>query len=199
MTIEQLTNQTDYSQPRRLIPSGPPNRTRRPRPGAAVIGLVVALAVLAVIAYHGAVALLGSTNPAVTGAPRPVRAVWAGPTGSAILQIGDDHHDGRLIVTVVLLAWRRHPRHPILLMVMVHDADRLAGPDHELGAVRGVQPAALALARRPGRLVSLSPTVEPFIVIGYVTFYLARTSRRSGSCVVFRPVGRWTRSSGATR
>ena len=28
------------------------------------------------------------------------------------------------------------------------DGDRLAGPDHELGAVRGLQPAALALARR---------------------------------------------------
>ena len=50
-------------------------------------------------------------------------------------------------------------------------------------------------------LVSLSPTVEPFIVIGYATFYFigAFFPRPSGSCGAFRRARPSTRSSGATR
>ena len=47
----------------------------------------------------------------------------------------------------------------------------VAGPDHELGTVRGVQPANLDFPES-WPLVSLSPTIEPFVVIGYVMFQL---------------------------
>ena len=73
--------------------------------------------------------------------------------------------DGRLRDRVA--SQSRQPGHAD---VPVYDAHRLAGPDHELGAVRGVQPGAAALAGALA-LVSLSPTVEPFIVFGYVMFY----------------------------
>ena len=42
-------------------------------------------------------------------------------------------------------------------------------------------------------LVSLSPTVEPFIVIGYATFYMAPFFPASGSCAGSRPGDRSTR------
>ena len=48
-------------------------------------------------------------------------------------------------------------------------------------------------------LVSLSPTVEPFLVIGYSCSTSARSSRPSGSCESCRLAGRSTRSYGATR
>ena len=48
-------------------------------------------------------------------------------------------------------------------------------------------------------LVSLSPTVEPFIVVGYVTFYLGPFFPAVWILRSSRPAPAGRRSSGATR
>ena len=79
------------------------------------------------------------------GRPRPVEFLTGFDHWQLIPQIGAAIMVVVLTV-VVVRGWRRNPGSPVLLMVIVHDADRLAGPDHELVAIRGVQPDVVALA-----------------------------------------------------
>ena len=101
--------------------AAPPAEGRRAGPivAAAVLAGVglAALAAVAVEARRGAVAAR-IANPGVEGAPRPVAAL-GGRTDWLVL-----HQAGTVVMMLVLvvgfvLAWRRHPRHPILLMVIV--------------------------------------------------------------------------------
>ena len=104
---------------------------------------------LGVIAYNARTGAVSPriANPEVTGAPAsggvPVRD-WT--TGSSSMQVGTVVMMLALIA-VCVRAWRRRPGHPYRADGAGIDGDRLAGPDHELGALRGLQPAALALAR----------------------------------------------------
>jgi Na+/H+ antiporter NhaC len=82
---------------------------------AAVVG-VAAVIVVAVEARRGAVADR-IANPDVTGAPRPVEPLWGKSNWLTLHQVGTIVMM-LVLVTVVVLAWRRHPRHPILLMVI---------------------------------------------------------------------------------
>ena len=89
-------------------------------------------------------------NPNVEGRPRPVEFLTGFDHWQVIPQIG------ALIMVVVLTivfirGWRKNPGSPVMLMFLCHDADRVAGPDHELGAVRGVQPRRCCTGRNPGR------------------------------------------------
>ena len=64
----------------------------------------------------------------------------------SVSQICTDH---LVVLTIVVLrvgVAAECPGSPVLLMVIVTHADRVAGPDHELVALRGLQPAAVALA-----------------------------------------------------
>ena len=85
-------------------------------------------------------------NPAVQGHPRPVRPLF-GDTAVDDEDAGRDRRDD---------VPRRHPlRRDVAAPSEASDpvdgarmyGDRLDGPDHELGALRGLQPAAVALAR----------------------------------------------------
>ena len=72
---------------------------------------------------------------------------------------------------MVAVMWRRHPRHPVLLMVLVTTAIVWQDPIMNWAPYAVYNPQ-LWHWPETWPLVSLSPTVEPFIVVGYATFYL---------------------------
>jgi Spirocyclase AveC-like len=135
----------------------------------AVAGLAAVVAV-AVNARRGAVAER-IANPDVEGAPRPVEPLWGRTDWLTLHQVGTVVMMVALIALVVVL-WRRHPRHPILLMVLT--TTLLVWQDPIMNwAPYAVYNPQLWHWPETWPLVSLSPTVEPFIVIGYATFYMA--------------------------
>ena len=112
------------------------------------VWIAVALVLLVLIAVNARVGAVSPRirNPEVTGAPRPVEPLFG---YDALARSVPDLHDHLDV----------HP-HRCLRRGMAatrcppgaadghrHDVDRLAGPDHELVAVRGLQPATVALAR----------------------------------------------------
>jgi hypothetical protein len=132
----------------------------------------VVLAALGAVAYnarHGAVAER-IADPAVKGAPRPVRPLFDQIDWLAVHQIGTIVMMAVLIVVVAVM-WRRHPRHPVLLMVLVTTAIVWQDPIMNWAPYAVYNPQ-LWHWPETWPLVSLSPTVEPFIVVGYATFYL---------------------------
>jgi nitrate reductase NapE component len=143
-------------------------RSRWPRYLALAVG-IAALVTVAVNSRRGAVADRIS-NPSVTGAPRPVEPLWGFDHWIALHQIGTVLMMVTLVVAFVL-AWRRHPGHPILLMVIV--TTTLIWQDPIMNwAPYAVYNPELRHWPETWPLVSLSPTVEPFIVVGYATFYM---------------------------
>jgi Spirocyclase AveC-like len=150
-----------------------PGRRRHWRTGAAVLTALVGVAAViavAVEARRGAVADR-IANPDVAGAPRPVEPLWGKSNWLTLHQVGTIVMM-IVLVTVVVLAWRRHPRHPILLMVIATTV--LVWQDPIMNwAPYAVYNPQLWHWPETWPLVSLSPTVEPFIVIGYATFYMA--------------------------
>ena len=77
-----------------------------------------------------------------------------------------------VIVTVFVVMWRRHPKHPILLMAICCTAIVWQDPIMNWAPYAVYNPQ-LWHWPETWPLVSISPTVEPFVVIGYVMFYLA--------------------------
>lgn len=151
----------------------PPAPGRTPRQVLAVavplVAALVALAVVVVQARSGAVAERIS-NPAVDGAPRPVKPLWGFEHWLTLHQLGTVAMMLTLVVGFVVM-WRRHPRHPILLMVLVTTI--LIWQDPIMNwAPYAVYNPELWHWPETWPLVSLSPTVEPFLVIGYATFYV---------------------------
>ena len=152
-------------------PSGSPT-TPSPRPAVWVIVLLL-LANVAIIAIQynarrGAVAAR-IANPAVHGAPRPVAPLlhhdWI-PT----LEVGTALGLVALVVMFVLM-WQRYPKHPVLLMVIVTTAIVWMDPIMNWAPYAAYNPQ-LTHFPETWPLASLSPTVEPFIGLGYATFYL---------------------------
>lgn len=138
-------------------------------------GIVILLIVLALLGLIAANASHGAddpriANPEVTGAPRPVPPLFGWTHWITLHQIGTIIMVIAL-VTVVVVRWRRSPRDPVLLMVLVTTAIVWQDPIMNWAPYAVYNPQ---LWHWPVHwpLVSLSPTVEPFIVIGYATFYL---------------------------
>jgi Spirocyclase AveC-like len=145
--------------------------TTKGRTGAvvAVVAGVAAIAVVAVNARSGAVADR-IANPDVKGAPRPVEPLFGFSHWLALHQAGTIVMMVALVV-VVVLAWRRHPGHPILLMVLAMTLLVWQDPIMNWAPYAVYNPQLWHWPETWG-LVSLSPTVEPFIVVGYATFYM---------------------------
>jgi len=135
--------------------------------GCAVFAFVV---VVAHNARRGAVASR-IKNPAVQGAPRPVEALFGWTHWITFLQISTVVSIVFLVVAFVVL-WRRYPKNPILLMAICCTAIVWQDPIMNWAPYAAYNPQ-LWHWPETWPLVSLSPTVEPFIVIGYVMFYLA--------------------------
>jgi len=138
----------------------------------AIAAWAVALALLALIAVcasRGADAAR-IANPAVHGVPRPVRFLFGWTHWLGLLQIGTLLGMVQLVALVAFF-WRRYPRHPVLLMIIVATAIVWQDPIMNWAPYAVYNPQ---LWHWPVNwpLVSLSPTVEPFIVIGYASFYV---------------------------
>lgn len=135
--------------------------------GAVGVAILIGIGVAA---RKGAVAER-ITNPEVTGAPRPVEPLFGFDHWITLHQLGTIFMMVALVVGFTL-AWRRYPRHPILLMTLVTTI--LVWQDPIMNwAPFAVYNPQLWHWPETWPLVSLSPTVEPFIVIGYATFYMA--------------------------
>ena len=155
-------------------PTRPPrwSKGERTAAGWALVGCAVVLALIFIA--HNARTGVGAAriaNPAVRGVPRPVTPLFGWTHWLVAEQIGTIVAMV-LIVVVFALLWRRYPKHPILLMAIC--CTTLVWQDPIMNwAPYAVYNPQLWHWPETWPLVSLSPTVEPFVVIGYVMFYLA--------------------------
>ena len=132
------------------------------------------VAILALIAYHARMGAVSPriANPEVTGVPaRPVEFLL-GWTDAAWLAL---HQVGTVVMMLVLVAacvrkWLREPAHPYVLMVLASTLIVWQDPIMNWAPLAVYNPQ-LWHWPEDWPLVRLSPTVEPFIVIGYATFY----------------------------
>lgn len=146
----------------------PPAAKGSPR---AALGVLLAVAVLALIAYHARTGAVSDRirNPEVSGAPRPVEPLFGYPHWVAVLQIFTIVAVVCIIV-VLAVAWRRNPRSPLLMMAIITTLIVWQDPIMNWSPFAVYNPD-LWHWPEDWPLVSLSPTVEPFLVIGYVLFY----------------------------
>jgi Spirocyclase AveC-like len=154
-------------------PSAATTATKSTRSGIAwgLIGCAVALLLIFIAhnARRGAV-VARIKNAAVQGAPRPVRPLFGWTHWLGFLQVSTIISMAVIVVVFVVL-WRRHPKHPVLLMAIA--CTTLVWQDPIMNwSPYAVYNPQLWHWPESWPLVSLSPTVEPFVVIGYVMFYL---------------------------
>jgi uncharacterized protein DUF5135 len=136
-----------------------------------IAGWAVAIAIVALVAAYASRGADAAriANPAVHGAPRPVRYLlgwthWLGVMQwLTVVQMLS-------LVAVVTYYWRRYPRHPYMLMAIAATAIVWMDPIMNWAPYAVYNPQLWHLPVN-WPLVSLSPTVEPFIVIGYASFY----------------------------
>jgi hypothetical protein len=157
-------------QAKRLTERRVPEPKRSPNAAAlaAVAVILVALAAIAYYARRGAVSPR-IANPEVMGVPRPVEFLFGWSHWLVLHQVGTIVMMLSL-VAVCVWAWRRRPAHPYLLMVLASTAIVWQDPIMNWAPYAVYNPQLWHFPE-DWPLVRLSPTVEPFIVIGYSTFY----------------------------
>jgi Spirocyclase AveC-like len=135
--------------------------------------IAIAAAVLIACNLHRGVTSDRIRNPDVSGAPRPVSYMLgiSDSTWVAISQVGTLIV---LIVTVVwcVVAWRRNPGSAVVLMVLATTALAWLDPIMNWATFAAYNPHFVHLPE-DWPLVSLSPTVEPMICVGYSYFMVA--------------------------
>jgi hypothetical protein len=143
------------------------------QPVMTALWVVIAVAVLAVIVYYARTGAVCDRirNPEISGAPRPAHFPLAFTHSLGIIQTFIVA-TAVVEITVLVLAWRRYPRHPVLLMAIA--TILLVWQDPFVNwAPFAVYNPQLWHFPEDWPWLSLSPTVEPFIVLlGYLTFYL---------------------------
>src|SRR5512145_1720602 len=135
------------------------------------VWLLVVLTLLGLIAYHARMGAVSPrvANPAVTGAPRPVEFRFGNDFPVQEMQWGTLGMMV-LIIAVCVRAWLRRPGHPYVLMTMA--ATGIVWQDPIMNwAPYAVYNPQLWHWPEDWPLVNLSPTVEPFVVVGYAAFY----------------------------
>jgi hypothetical protein len=109
-------------------------------------------------------------NRAVVGAPRPVKFLFGKSDWIVMHEVGLAL-TAVTVVAAVVLYWQRYPKHPVLLMLFA--ATGIVWQDPIMNwAPYAVYNPQLTHWPETWPLVSLAPTVEPFIVVGYLTFYV---------------------------
>lgn len=149
-----------------------PESGKRSGPKINVGRLVSLLALLAVVGLFLAVMRTELhprvANPNVEGRPRPVEFLfgwdWMTP-----IQIGTAI--GLIVLVVVFVrGWRRNPGSPIMLMFLCTTLIVWQDPIMNWAPYAVYNPDLLHWPEN-WYLIMMSPTVEPFIVLGYVVFY----------------------------
>ena len=157
-----------------IVPSGKPGTSqKRSIAGSVWAWLVAVLGVSAIVAVGWNArnypdARVG--NPEVTGAPRPVEPLFGFDHWLTVLQVFT------IIAVVGLIAafvwgWRKYGAHPVLLMGLVTTIIVWQDPMMNWAPYAVYNPRLWHFPES-WPLVSLSPTIEPFVVIGYVMFQL---------------------------
>jgi hypothetical protein len=135
------------------------------------VWLLVVVTLLGLVAYHARTGAVSPriANPEVTGAPRPVDFRWGSDFPIQDMQWGCL---GMmiLIIAVCVRAWIRRPGHPYVLMTLASTAIVWQDPIMNWAPYAVYNPQ-LWHWPEDWPLVNLSPTVEPFVVIGYAAFY----------------------------
>jgi hypothetical protein len=110
-------------------------------------------------------------NLGVTGAPRPVVPIFGDDNWMTKIQWGTL---GMVTLAIVLIVvfWRRYPKHPVLLCALGCSAIVWMDPVMNWAPYAVYNPQLWHLPE-DWPIVSLSPTIEPLVVLGYLTFYLA--------------------------
>ena len=108
-------------------------------------------------------------NPEVTGVPRPVEVLFG---FDYWLELQQFFCVVAMIVLIVVCiqAWRRQPGHPYVLMAIASTAIVWQDPIMNWAPYAVYNPQ-LWHWPEDWPLINLSPTVEPFVVIGYALFY----------------------------
>jgi len=109
-------------------------------------------------------------NPDVTGAPRPLEPLFGDEQWLTKIQLGTVAMFTICVVAFVVY-WRRHPKHPVLLMVLAATAILWMDPIMNWAPYAVYNPELWHFPET-WPLVSLSPTLEPFVVLPYATFYV---------------------------
>jgi Spirocyclase AveC-like len=154
--------------------SAPPTISLRHRPP---LWPVVPLFVVANVVFVGALYNMHRgpfsdriANRAVEGAPRPVEFLFGKADWIVMHEVGTVLMLASL-VAICAVYWRRYPKHPVVLMVLA--ATALVWLDPVMNwAPYAVYNPQLTHWPETWPLISLSPTVEPFVVLGYATFYV---------------------------
>jgi hypothetical protein len=107
-------------------------------------------------------------NPEVTGVPRPVRPLLGFHHWLAVEQVGT-LIAMLIVVAVCVWGWRRYGPHPYILMAIVTTFIVWQDPIMNW-APYAVYDPRLWHWPESWPLVSISPTIEPFVVFGYVMF-----------------------------
>ena len=97
-----------------------------------------------------------------------------------------------MLLVVFIRGWRRNPGSPAMLMFLCTTLIVWQDPIMNWAPFAVYNPDLIHWPES-WPLVSLSPTVEPFVVFGYVTFYFGPYFPEYGCCASCRPSGR-TRS-----
>ncbi|BBZ67447.1 hypothetical protein MINS_28760 [Mycolicibacterium insubricum] len=108
-------------------------------------------------------------NPNVEGNPRPVKPIFGFDHWVTVLEIFTIIAC-TIIIIVLLIAWRRNPRSPLLMMALITTFIVWQDPIMNWSPFAVYNPD-LWHWPEDWPLVSISPTVEPFLVFGYVLFY----------------------------
>jgi Spirocyclase AveC-like len=109
-------------------------------------------------------------NPQVSGAPRPVQPLFGYQQWLGLLQVFTIVAVIGIVVAFVW-GWRRYGPHPILLMSVVTTIIVWQDPIMNWAPYAVYNPRLWHFPES-WPLVSLSPTIEPFVVTGYVMFQL---------------------------
>ena len=138
----------------------------------AAVWIAVAVVLLVLIAVNARVGAVSPRirNPEVTGAPRLVEPLFGYDHWLGLFQIFTIITMA-ILIAVYIVAWRRHGAHPVLLMGIVTTLIVWQDPIMNWSPFAVYNPQ-LWHWPEDWPLVSLSPTVEPFLVIGYIMFYL---------------------------
>jgi hypothetical protein len=130
-----------------------------------------AVAAVILVAHHARVGAVEDRirDDAVEGVPRPVPPQVGGPEMITMMQFGTVVLVATMFVVCFIL-WKRYPKHPYILMMIVTTTIVWQDPIMNWAPYAVYNPQ---LWHWPENwpLVSLSPTVEPFIVFGYAAFY----------------------------